>query len=301
MPDIIPNKIKYLRSFAKIIIVLVILFFFIRYIYTHWTSLAQYQWKFNYQLLFISLALVFANFVFLIQIWRRLIFRMGYSLKFAKAFKIFFYSSLGKYVPGKVWSVLGMVYMCEKQGIPREASVTSAVLNQALNMIGGMLLVVIVSGTKFLGGLPITLYLPLAGILIIFIYPPLLERVLNVSLKLLKREPIKINLSFRNNLVFTLLFMLSWSVYGIAFNIFIRSLTPYSWNLLPFVSSAFIFSYIIGFLSVFVPGGLGVREGILVFYLSSYFPVPVATLIALLSRLWMTAAEILGLAISFRL
>jgi uncharacterized membrane protein YbhN (UPF0104 family) len=301
MPDIILNKIKYVRSFAKILIVLVILFFFVRYIYTHWTSLAQYQWKFNYKLLFISLALVFANFVFLIQIWRRLFVSLGYSLKFGKAFKIFFYSSLGKYVPGKVWSVLGMAYMCEKQGIPREASVTSAVLNQALNMIGGMLLVMIVSGTKFLGGLPITLYLPLAGILIIFIYPPLLERVLNVSLKLLKREPVKINLSFRNNLVFTLLFMLSWSVYGIAFNIFIRSLTPYSWNLLPFVSSAFIFSYIIGFLSVFVPGGLGVREGILVFYLSSYFPVPVATLIALLSRLWMTAAEILGLAISFRL
>ncbi|MCJ7577897.1 MAG: lysylphosphatidylglycerol synthase domain-containing protein [candidate division Zixibacteria bacterium] len=296
-----PKKIKFVKSSAKFLIVLVILFFFTRYIYTHWTSLSQYQWRFDYKLLFSSLILVIANYIFLIQIWRRLIFRMGYFLKFKKAFKIFFYSSMGKYVPGKVWSVLGMVYMCEKEGISVKVSVASAVLNQALNMIGGLLLVVIVSGTKFLGGLPKIAYLPLALILIIFIYPPLMESTLNVLLKLLKKETISINLSFRDNLAFTLLFILSWCVYGVAFNIFIRSLTPFSWNLLPFLSSAFAFSYIIGFLSVFVPGGLGVREGILVFYLSSYFPLPVATLIALLSRLWMTAAEILCLAVSSRL
>ena len=292
---------KNLKNLFKLLIVSVILFFFIRYIYAHWNNLAQYQWKFDYQLLFGSLILVMANFIFLIQIWRKLILRMGYFLNFKKAFKIFFYSSLGKYVPGKVWSVLGMVYMCEKEGIPREASMASAVLNQALNMIGGMLLVVIVSGTRFLGGLPKIIYFPLALIFIIFIYPPLLEKVLNMMLKLLKREPIKINLSFRNNLIFTFLFMLSWCVYGVAFIIFIRSLTTCSLSLSPIISSAFVFSYIVGFLSVFVPGGLGVREGILVFYLSSYFPLPVATLIALLSRLWMTAAEILGLAVSFRL
>jgi uncharacterized membrane protein YbhN (UPF0104 family) len=294
-------KNKYVKYSVRFLIVLVILFFFIRYIYTNWTSVSQYQWKFNYTLLISSLMLVIANFIFLIQIWRKIISRMGYFLKFAKAFKIFFYSSMGKYVPGKVWSVLGMVYLAEKEGIPAKVGVTSAVLNQALNMIAGLLLVLIVSGTRFLGGLPKALYFPLAGILIISIYPPLMERVLNILLKLVKKETIKINLSFQHNLAFTLFFMLSWAVYGVAFNVFIRSLAPYSWELVPFVASAFAFSYIIGFLSVFVPGGLGVREGILVFYLSHYFPLPVATLIALLSRLWMTAAEILGLAVSFKL
>jgi uncharacterized membrane protein YbhN (UPF0104 family) len=294
-------KIKYLEYSAKFVIVLVILFFFIRYIYTHWTSLAQYQWQFDYPLLIISLMLVIANFAFLVQIWRKMISRMGCLLPFKKAFKIFFYSSMGKYVPGKLWSVVGMVYMCEKQGVAMKVSVTAAILNQALNMIGGLLLVLIVSGTKFLGGLPKIAYLPLVLLLIIFVYPPFMEKALNILLKLLKKERVRISLSFRDNLVFTLFFMVSWSVYGLAFNIFIRSLTPFSWSLAPFLGSAFAFSYIIGFLSVFVPGGLGVREGILVFYLSSYFPLPVATLIALLSRLWMTAAEILCLAVSFRL
>lgn len=291
-------KIKYLKYSLKFLIVLAILFFFIRYIYTHWSTLSQYQWKFDYKFLLSSLMLVIANFIFLIQVWRRLIFKMGYSLRFKKAFKIFFYSSMGKYVPGKVWSVLGMVYMAEKEGVPMKVSLTSAILNQTLNMIGGLLLVVIVSGTKFLGDLPKILYIPIALILIVFIYPPLMEGALNIFLKLLKKKPIRINLSFKDNLAFTFLFMLSWSVYGVAFNIFIRSLMPYSWDLVPFIASAFTFSYIIGFLSIFVPGGLGVREGILVFYLSSCFPLPVATLIALLSRLWMTTVEIVGFLVS---
>ena len=294
-------KSKYIKYSAKFLIVLIILVFFIRYIYINWTSVSQYQWKFNYPLLSISLILVIANFIFLVQIWKKLFFKMGYFLKFRKAFKIFFYSTMGKYVPGKVWSVLGAVYLCEKEGIPPKVSGTAAVLFQALNMIAGLLLVVLVSGTKFLGGIPKILYLPLAMILIIFIYPPLMEKVLNAFLKLLKREPIKIGLSFRHNLGFTLLFLLSWCVYGVAFNVFIRSLTPYSYDLMLFIASAFVLSYVIGFLSVFIPGGLGVREGILVLYLSNYFPLPVATLIALLSRLWMTAAEILGLAVSFKL
>ncbi len=292
---------KYAKQTIKFLIVSIILFFFIRYIYIHWTSVSQYQWKFNYPLLSVSLILVIANFIFLVWIWKKLILRMGYFLKLKKAFKIFFYSTMGKYVPGKVWAILGAVYLCEKEGIPPKASGTAAVLFQALNMIAGLLLVLLVSGTKFLGGVPKILYLPLVLILVILIYPPLMEKVLNILLKLLKREPVRINLSFRHNLGFTFLFLLSWFVYGVAFNVFIRSLTPYSWDLVPFMASAFVFSYVIGFLSVFVPGGLGVREGILVFYLSHYLPLPVATLIALLSRLWMTAAEFLGLAVSFRL
>ncbi len=294
-------KSKYAKYSARFLIVLIILFFFIRYVYINWTNVSQYQWKFDYPLLSVSLILVIANFAFLVWIWRELFFRMGYFLKFKKAFKIFFYSTMGKYVPGKVWSVLGAVYLCEKEGIPPKVSGAAAVLFQALNMIAGVLLVVLVSGTKFLGGVPKILYLPLALILIIFIYPPLMKKVLNVLLKLLKREPIRINLSFRLNLGFTLLFLLSWCVYGVAFNVFVRSLTPYSYDLMLFIASAYVLSYVIGFLSVFIPGGLGVREGILIFYLSNYFPLPVATLIALLSRLWMTATEVLGLAVSFKL
>ena len=43
---------------------------------------------------------------------------------------------------------------------------------------------------------------------------------------------------------------------------------------------------------LFAPGGLGVREGILVYLLSHVMPGPVAVIISILTRLWMTLIEI---------
>jgi len=292
---------KRLKDYLKYLLVLVVIFFLVKYVYENWQAVSLYQWQFKYGLLAISFGLVFLNFLFFIQIWRGLLFKSSsFNLSFKKGFKIWFYSNLGKYVPGKLWSVMGMVYLCEKEGIPKAATLTSAILNQLLNIIGGLILVLILSGTKFLSGVPRLTYLPLALILLLFLYPKVMEKSLNWGLKKLKKEPVKINLSFKENIVFTLFFMLAWGVYGLAFNVFILSLTDYSFSLFPFLTSIFVFSYLAGFLSIFVPGGLGVREGLLIYYLSGYFPLPVATLIALLSRLWMTAAEVLGFFVSLK-
>jgi uncharacterized membrane protein YbhN (UPF0104 family) len=291
---------KGIKVFLKFFIVAVIFFFFIRYVYENWRVVSLYQWQFKYGLLAVSFGLVFLNYLFFIQIWRSLLQKLSSKLPFKKAFQIWFYSNLGKYVPGKIWSVMGMVYMCEKEGIPKAATLSSAILNQLLNIIGGLILVLILSGTKFLSGMSKLYYLPLILVFVISLYPRVMEKILNWGLKKLKKEPVKVNLSFKENLFFTLLFMLAWGVYGVAFNIFIMSLTDSPLSNWPFLTSIFAFSYIIGFLSIFVPGGLGVREGILVYYLSSYFPLPVATLIALLSRLWMTAVELSGLLVAWR-
>jgi hypothetical protein len=293
-------EIKRIKDYLKYLLVLVVVFFLVKYLYENWRAVSLYRWQFKYGLLAISFGVVFLNFLFFIQIWRNLLNKFSSGLSFKKAFKIWFYSNLGKYVPGKIWSVMGMVYMCEKEGIPKAATFTSAILNQLLNIIGGLILVLILSGTKLLSGIPRLLFLPLTLVFVLSLSPRVMEKILNWGLKKLKKEPVKVNLSFKENLFFTLLFMLAWGVYGVAFNIFILSLTDYSFNLWPFLTSIFVFSYILGFLSIFVPGGLGVREGILVFYLSSYFPLPVATLIALLSRLWMSVVEVSGLLISLR-
>jgi uncharacterized membrane protein YbhN (UPF0104 family) len=286
--------------YIKIMIVAVVLFFFVRYLYKNWSLVSQYQWKFQYELLAISLLLVIFNFIFLIEVWRKLLSALGYTLGFKKAFKIWFYSSMGKYIPGKLWSIMGMVYLCEKEGIPKGATLTSAILNQAFNMVGGLILVAILSGRKLFGHLPTTFYLVFGLILIISLYPSLMEKLLNFFLRIMKKEKLKIKLSFRQNLGLVSLYMIAWIVYGLAFSIFIKSLASYSFNLFPFITAIFAFSYIVGFLSVFVPGGIGVREGLMTLYLSGFFPPPVATLISLLSRLWLTAAEALGVLVSTR-
>ena len=289
------------KSLWRPVIAGLILFYLVRFIYVNWNTVRQFDWQLNYILLSVSLLLIVLNFILLIQIWRIILVKLGYSLGFKKSFKIWFYSNMGKYLPGKVWAVLGMVYMCEKEGIPHATSFTSAILYQALNIISGMVLVVIISGTGLVKNISKFAYLPLILVLVIFAYPPIMEKAINVLLKLLKKEPIKVGLSFGSNLVLILFLMISWFIYGIGFNVLINSLSVHSFNSWPHMISIFVFSYIIGFLSIFVPGGLGVREGILISYLLAYFPLPIATIIALFSRLWMTVAEVIGFLISTRL
>lgn len=291
---------KRIKDYLKYLFVLGVIFFLVKYLYDNWCAISLYQWQFKYDLLAVSFGLVFLNYLFFIQIWRSLLFKLSSKLPFRKAFKIWFSSNLGKYIPGKIWTVMGMIYMCENEGIPKAATMTSAIVNQMLTIIGGLALVFLLSGTKLFSGIPKFSYFPLILVFVLSLTPRVMEKILNWGLKILKREPIKVNLSFKENLIFTLFFMLAWGVYGIAFSIFIRSLTDYPLELWPVLTSIFAFSYILGFLSIFVPGGLGVREGLLVFYLSGYFPLPVATLIALLSRLWMTTAEVSGFLISLK-
>jgi hypothetical protein len=55
---------------------------------------------------------------------------------------------------------------------------------------------------------------------------------------------------------------------------------------------------VIGYLSLLTPSGLGVREGILALLLTEVFAAPLPTIIAIVARLWMVLAELLGAGVS---
>jgi uncharacterized membrane protein YbhN (UPF0104 family) len=48
----------------------------------------------------------------------------------------------------------------------------------------------------------------------------------------------------------------------------------------------------LGLIAIFAPSGLGVREGALVYLLSFMMVTPVAVIISVLTRIWMTLIEI---------
>jgi uncharacterized membrane protein YbhN (UPF0104 family) len=131
------------------------------------------------------------------------------------------------------------------------------------------------------------------GIMVLVLYPKLLERIINLALKILKKEKIALNFKPRDMLFYLLLYSGSWFLFGFIFWVFIKSITPVSLDIYLSLTGAFAGSFTLGFLAFFAPGGIGVREGILVVLLSNFFPTPVATLISLSSRVWITLAEVL--------
>jgi len=116
------------------------------------------------------------------------------------------------------------------------------------------------------------------------------------------RTDILFKFSFFQFLRFLLTYLLLWGCCGLAFFLFVKSLSPLGWHQFPAMMGIYATAWTVGFLSVVTPGGLGIREGVLSLLLSAYLPPATATLVALLSRLWSLAAELVlaGGAITLR-
>jgi uncharacterized membrane protein YbhN (UPF0104 family) len=85
-----------------------------------------------------------------------------------------------------------------------------------------------------------------------------------------------------------------WLLYTGAFWLFVTGL-GFSVPALS-TASAFAAAYVLGYVMVFAPAGLGVREGFLVALLSPQMGAASAGAVALIARLWMTLVEVVPAA-----
>ncbi|TKJ40208.1 hypothetical protein CEE36_09745 [candidate division TA06 bacterium B3_TA06] len=301
---------KIIRWIIQILAIGAIGFFLVRTVVRNWHEVADFPWHFNPWLLIASFALLAGTLLFMIVLWRWLLIRLGARISLGSAFRIFSLSSLGRYLPGKVWQVAGMVYLGRKEGVRAEAGVWAAVLAQILAVLSGILLTfaaLFVEQERMLAPLlarlgirSISLWwllLPIAVILGL-LHPRIIERITNWILRLLKREPIRFELSYPGLLGFFLLYLVSWLLYGTAFYLFLASVNPLPLSDWVVVTGGFAAAYIVGLLAIFVPGGLGVREGLLALFLSSLVGSGVAVALSFGQRLWFTAAELTFVLIS---
>jgi uncharacterized membrane protein YbhN (UPF0104 family) len=295
---------KILVRFAQVVVVALIFYFLIKGLVSNWSQVKDFDWKFNYPLLIISFLLQIMALCWLVQIWRWILRHSGSTISYPGLFKIWFYANLGRYLPGKIWQFLGMVYMLEKRGVPKRNSISTAILAQSFSVISGLLIVFVFLGTdlysQFLSknpGLVVVMAAFVLFVVAVVCYPKLLGKIINSGLGILKREKISLDITSKDVIIYILAYSVSWLLFGLAFLVFIKAMAQASFDMYPGITGAFAFAFNIGFLALFVPGGIGVREGILVVLLSSmfpaFFPLPVATLISLLARLWVTVAELL--------
>ena len=85
---------------------------------------------------------------------------------------------------------------------------------------------------------------------------------------------------------------------GLAFSVLASSFYPISSSQIPSIAGALAAAVLIGFLTPIAPSGLGVREGVLSWLLSSTLPGSIALMLAVLSRAWLTAGEAIWVGIA---
>jgi len=288
-----------LRQIIGWLIAVIIIGILIRTVYLNREELLKWDWRFGWHNLLVSFVFLMSAYLTASIAWKTIIFGFGHKVKVHESFRVVYLANLGRYIPGKIWQVIGMVGLAKELGIPAPTSLASFALVQGYMLPASFLLVPIFlrrgdaldSIMVYRDIIFIIMGLVLAVFLFLFFLPGGLNWSLNKVLKLFRQEPVEYRPSFSNRIAIFVWYMITWILFGISFHFFLIALIPQSGIGVVFSSGAYIAAYNLGYLSFISPGGLGVREWVLKILLAPLIGAPVAASIALTHRIWITIGE----------
>lgn len=243
--------------------------------------------------LIFSLLLLFAGFLLNALAWSRLLGHTPYRVGDREGIASHGLSIFGKYIPGKFWVIMGRAeYLALRGGHSRKDLASLSLDAQFIALWAALLLgtlgMFLVGGARLYGIGVLTLFVLLS----LMIYTPLFHRLAEWLLSRIFRTPVTVpRLPFAKVVRTMFWYLVNWTAWSLAFWLLAGSLVEGS---LPVsIAPAFALGGSIGILSIFAPGGLGVREGVLTAYLSlAGLALQDATTIAVASRLWFLAGEV---------
>jgi uncharacterized membrane protein YbhN (UPF0104 family) len=292
------NKTNY--SYRKVIqwaIVVVIFVFLGKMVWENWAQVKEASFTFKPLTFLLSTLLFVLSYFIQTWAWYLITLKLGIAVSIRETLESWFYSQLGKYLPGKVWLLLGQFYFYESKGKSRE-KISLALYLEVLTILLAAGLLSVIGTVSFKEANPfytkIEIWWMLLLLILVFLslYPKFLQKILNWILILFRKEPVILSISYRDISWILLVCIFSWIIGGIGFWIFVDSVFSISSQHILFLTGALAFSSILGLIAIFAPSGLGVREGVLVYLLSYLMPEGVAVIISILTRIWMTLIEI---------
>jgi len=300
---------KYLLiTLLKIILMGVILYFLYRQIDSHWAQIRDHNWQFDYRYLTAAIIGGLLALLVIASNWKGLIAGFGYDIPLRRVFRVFYLADLGRYIPGKIWAMIGFVYLGKKEGLPPEQAAASFVLAQLFLIPASFLIFalavqydsrILVDQVALLGeysAYTLTAVMTLVAAIIV-LWPGRVLALANALLRRIGRPEVGFALDKKVALTLFLRYLLGWFFYGAAFWLFVRAVFPDSGLSLIAAAGIYAAAYQIGYLSLFAPGGLGPRELVMGFMLAPFLG-PLAPAVAILARLWVIVVEVLAALIA---
>ena len=278
----------------------------------NWQQLVASFHQWNYWLL----ALSFLGFILQEMsyglIWQAVLRRLGHALPLRVCLRIYLASEFVRYIPGNVWHVLTRILWVGKYGVPRPIAFASMTVELITKLAAGALIFAVsllfwgnlgTVSSLFQSSFIIVLGMVSFLALLIVLHPRILNGLLNTALRLIKRDPVVLTLSYSDILLVTLAWFLSWFVAGCAFFVLVLALCPQTpLAALPICIGIYAIAWDFGFVTFITPGGIGFRElaiGVLFKLALPAIPVDLVAIIALLSRVVSTAAELLCVGVAY--
>lgn len=289
---------KSVVNIVKIILFLTIIWFLYESISANFDKIKDINYShYDPKYMFFSVIILFVSLVYPVFAWKFLIHSMGEKINTLSALRVWFISNLGRYIPGKVFQVAGLVYLTNREGISRSKAVQSVLYSQitanGLGLFMGLgLLSLNKSGESFPTHFHIILVLIAVFILILW-FPKLFLKSSNFMLKKMNREVIEQSVSQKNYIIYLILQVINWMLMSVAFLFLVASYTEISLMQNPVLVFILPLSWTIGLIAFFAPGGIGVREGAMSYWLSIFIPIQFALVLPWIYRLLNSFVEVI--------
>ncbi len=276
------------------------------------------RWQIDTPQIVGSIVTLAAGYGFSAWLWARMVAEMGGPrLPIGTALRVYMVANLGRYVPGKVLQIAGLAWLARREGVAPGTSMGAAVVGQGTALLGATVIGLGAffgadAGYRTIGWIGVGVTAVFVGVTSVPASARVLEtmwrkfagskapeadlavpNVLNVSEVAEEKENPVSRPGF--GLRWTAWYALNWGVYAAAFWLLFLGLEGWA----PFLSvgPAFAAAYLVGYAAVFAPAGVGVREVALVVFLLPVLPRDSALALAVASRVWTTAVELVPAAV----
>lgn len=230
--------------------------------------------------------------------WRAMTAATGTRLPVSAAASVFFVGQLGKYLPGGVWSIAAQAELGRAHGLPRATSAVAALASMLVSMVTAALVGIVGLLVGAPDGLATFWWLALvAAVGLVTVAPPVLARLIVLAMRLLRRPPQVVALTWSGTLASVGWSAAMWLAYGVQATTVLRAFGAHGPSVPPLATGAYAVAWLVGFLVVVAPAGLGAREGVLVLLLGPVAGVPGALALAVVSRAMMTLGDVVLAAV----
>lgn len=277
-----------------------VFFFLGRSLAGSWNRLELDFQKLNYFYIFLSLGFFALAWIEAALSWGYITKKLQSPMGFKSSVKLWSWSQAARYIPGSVWQVFGRIYMSQKKGLSKGKTLASIAIETSNLIISSLIIFALTLPfwprlASFKSYFP---YLIIAASIFAFLHPRVFNSVTNFFVHRIDKKEKTASYQLLEIIKMLIPYLGFWLIFGIGFYFLALSFKPLTILFLPVTTGIFSLSWIVGFLFVIAPGGLGAREVVIVYFLGLFIGQPLAIILAILSRVLMIIAELLVLAIS---
>lgn len=305
---------KNLKKIVKIIgyILTGVSILYVGYVwYSNWQNISQESDLYRKFLWILPCILIYLILSYLLPLaWGRILKGFGANISYYDNLNIYGKSQIAKYVPGNVFHYVGRHFLSKKYGFDN-----GIIIN---GIFAEIIMQIIVSAIIGLGTIALIdigefSFLNLSYYIILFSFIFIVVVIFVVFFKFskpfknwLNKNKLIVPLEKLNTKSLILEFLIALIIYALycllnGLNLWLLSYSFWgiTFSAIPFIISGYAIAWLVGFITPGSPGGLGIREAMLILLLTTYVGESRALIISLLFRIISVVGDLLFFAITY--